>query len=67
MPGISKPVTDASALGYEVGDKVTHIKFGIGTVADISKGEKDFEVTVDFPAGRKKMLASFAKLKKAEG
>ncbi len=67
MPGISKPVTDASALGYEVGDKVKHIKFGIGTVADISKGEKDFEVTVDFPAGRKKMLASFAKLKKAEG
>ena len=66
LKGVSAPVTDEKSLGYEVGDKVRHIKFGIGIVADISKGEKDFEVTVDFPAGRKKMLASFAKLKKAD-
>ena len=64
--GISNPVTDASSLGYSVGDKVKHIKFGTGTVVDITQGEKDFEVTVDFAAGRKKMLASFAKLKKAD-
>ena len=50
-----------------MGDKVSHIKFGIGTVKDITKGDKDFEVTVEFPAGTKRMLASFAKLKKAEG
>ncbi|MCQ2495213.1 MAG: UvrD-helicase domain-containing protein [Lachnospiraceae bacterium] len=49
-------------LGYTVGDSVKHIKFGVGTVKDIVKGGKDYEVTVDFPAGTKKMLASFAKL-----
>ncbi|MBO4325470.1 MAG: UvrD-helicase domain-containing protein [Lachnospiraceae bacterium] len=55
---------DASSLGFAVGDRVKHVKFGIGTVEAIVKGGKDFEVTVDFPSGRKKMLASFAKLEK---
>ena len=64
--GISNPIQDESSLGYSVGDKVKHIKFGIGTVLEIKKGEKDFEVTVEFAAGNKKMLASFAKLKKAD-
>jgi DNA helicase-2/ATP-dependent DNA helicase PcrA len=47
-----------------VGDKVQHIRFGIGTVTDITKGSKDYEVSVDFNGATKKMLASFAKLKK---
>lgn len=64
--GISAPVQDMASLGYAVGDRVKHIKFGTGTVTDITKGDRDYEVTVDFPAGTKKMLASFAKLKKAE-
>ena len=64
--GINQTVSNAGDLGYNVGDRVKHIKFGTGTVTNIIKGEKDFEVTVDFPAGTKKMLASFAKLKKAE-
>ena len=52
-------------LDYEEGDRVSHQKFGTGTVAEIKDGGKDFEVTVDFDrAGRKKMFASFAKLKK---
>lgn len=54
----------ADSLGYGVGDKVKHIKFGVGTVTAIAKGSKDFEVTVEFEAGVKKMLASFAKLVK---
>lgn len=54
----------ASSLGYQVGDRVSHSKFGIGTVTNIIKGGKDFEVTVDFPSGTKKMLATFAKLQK---
>ena len=68
LKGISNPVSDLDALGYAVGDKVKHIKFGTGTVLSIEKGEKDMEVTVDFPNphGKKKMLASFAKLKKTE-
>lgn len=51
-------------LGYQVGDTVKHLKFGTGTVTDIRRGGKDFEVTVDFPSGTKRMLASFARLVK---
>lgn len=54
-----------SAPDYVVGDRVRHIKFGEGTVADMINGGKDYEVTVDFDtAGRKKMFAGFAKLVK---
>ncbi|MDD7208848.1 MAG: UvrD-helicase domain-containing protein [Lachnospiraceae bacterium] len=60
-------VKPADHLDYEVGDRVKHIKFGIGTVAEIVKNGRDFEVAVDFDrVGRKKMFASFAKLKKAK-
>lgn len=65
---ISNPVFDKktdSAPDYVVGDKVRHIKFGEGTVADMINGGRDYEVTVDFDtAGRKKMFAGFAKLVK---
>ena len=59
-----KPVGE---LDYQVGDRVKHIKFGVGTVQEITKGGRDFEVAVEFDrAGRKKMFASFAKLKKVK-
>ena len=59
-----KPVGE---LDYQVGDRVKHIKFGVGTVQEITKGGRDFEVAVDFDrVGRKKMFASFAKLKKVK-
>ena len=52
---------------YAVGDRVRHIKFGPGTVEALEKGDKDYEVTVNFDrCGVRKMLASFAKLKKCE-
>ena len=52
-------------MDYAAGDRVKHIKFGEGTVAEIKDGGKDFEVTVDFDkAGRKRMFASFARLEK---
>ena len=58
-------VTKANTLDYDVGNKVKHIKFGIGVVKDIIDGGRDFEVTVEFEKfGNKKMFASFAKLKK---
>ena len=48
-----------------MGDRVSHMKFGEGTVKAIVPGGRDFEVTVDFDAaGTKKMFAAFAKLKK---
>ena len=60
-------VNRAVSLDYRVGDRVKHIKFGIGTVQEIVNGGKDYEVTVDFEGyGRKRMFASFAKLQKVE-
>lgn len=54
-------------VDYGVGDRVRHIKFGRGTVVDLKKSGNDYEVSVDFDkVGRKKMFASFAKLKKVE-
>ena len=58
-------VKKAGALEYAEGDRVSHIKFGEGTVSLIVEGGRDYEVTVDFDrAGVKKMFASFAKLQK---
>lgn len=66
----SKPVKSfgnptESGLGYGVGDRVRHIKFGDGTVTNLVSGGRDYEVTVDFDtAGVKKMFAMFARLRK---
>lgn len=55
-----------SGLGYGVGDTVVHAKFGKGKVISIDNGTRDYMVTVTFDEyGLKKMLAGFAKLKKA--
>ena len=60
-------VKPGGELDYQVGDRVKHIKFGVGTVQEITKGGRDFEVAVEFDrVGRKKMFASFAKLKKVK-
>lgn len=60
-----KPSAGNAGLGYGIGDKVCHIKFGTGTVKEIKNGGRDYEVTVDFEnGGTKKMFASFAKLQK---
>ena len=61
----SLTVKKASGLDYTVGDRVRHIKFGDGTVLEITEGKKDYEVKVEFDtAGIKRLFASFAKLKK---
>lgn len=50
---------------YGVGDRVSHIKFGEGTVLSIEKGSRDYEISVKFDEyGIKNMLAAFAKLQK---
>lgn len=60
-----KPSAGNAGLGYGIGDKVRHIKFGTGMVKEIKNGGRDYEVTVDFEnGGTKKMFASFAKLQK---
>ncbi len=65
--GAPPVAASAEELGYKVGDRVRHVKFGAGTVQNIVSGGRDFEVTVEFDgAGVKKMFASFAKLVKID-
>ena len=53
--------------GYDVGDRVRHMKFGDGLVTAITEGGRDYEVTVQFDqAGQKKMFATFARLQKID-
>ncbi len=50
---------------YVVGDRVSHVKYGVGQVTSLEKGPKDYKVTVMFDeCGQKIMYAAFAKLKK---
>lgn len=67
QPAFGKAFVVAGSVkpDYSVGDRVRHIKFGSGTVEQLEKGDKDYEVTVNFDrCGIRKMYASFAKLKK---
>ncbi len=58
---IAEPV----APDYGAGDRVRHIKFGDGTVESVAKGNRDYEVVVNFDEyGVKRMFAGFAKLVK---
>lgn len=60
-------VVTKADIDYGVGDRVSHIKFGEGTVLGVEDGPRDYQVTVNFDmAGQKVMLASFAKLKKID-
>ena len=53
----------SEGLSYGVGDRVRHVKFGDGTVTEITEGGRHYEVTVQFDtAGVRKMFALFAKL-----
>ena len=70
-PSYTRPAPSGSAASgaftpdYKVGDRVRHMKFGAGTVTEMEKGGKDYEVTVIFDgAGEKRMFASLAKLRK---
>lgn len=67
LAGLSKGTAGmtASAPDYQIGDRVTHVKYGEGTVLGLVKEPRDYKVTVDFDmAGQKIMYASFAKLKR---
>ena len=66
LAGISKGMPmKTSAPDYVVGDRVSHIKYGNGTVTSLEEGPRDFKVTVMFDdCGQKIMYAAFAKLEK---
>ncbi|MCR5403051.1 MAG: UvrD-helicase domain-containing protein [Butyrivibrio sp.] len=66
LAGISKGMPlKMQAPDYAVGDRVSHVKYGEGTVASLEEGPRDYKVTVLFDeCGQKIMYAAFAKLKK---
>lgn len=61
----SSATGNSQTLSYSEGDRVRHMRFGEGSVQKITPSGADFEVTVAFDNGNtRKMLSSFAKLKK---
>ena len=58
----------ASAGDYKAGDKVSHGKWGIGTVVAVKGIGNDTELQIAFPApvGVKRLLAGFAPITKVE-
>ena len=67
-PYIQKGMGSASPAGapdYQVGDRVSHTKFGQGIVRSLIKLTNDYEVVIEFDGfGQRKLRSSFAKLKK---
>jgi len=57
---------DNGPVSYVAGDKVAHGKWGEGTVIAVRGKDNDMELQIAFPApvGIKKLLASFAPIKK---
>ena len=67
-PYIQKGMGSASPTGapdYQVGDRVSHTKFGQGIVRSLTKLTNDYEVVIEFDGfGQRKLRSSFAKLTK---
>ena len=65
MGSLTKGMPAPGKVDYGVGDRVSHVKYGEGTVTKLENTPKDYQVTVVFDvAGQKIMYAAFAKLKK---
>ena len=66
LAGLSKGMpTKMQKPDYQEGDRVSHIRYGNGTVTSLEEGPRDYKVTVEFDdCGQKIMYAAFAKLKK---
>jgi DNA helicase-2/ATP-dependent DNA helicase PcrA len=69
---VMRPVSAASStggdeLGWKVGDKAEHGKWGIGTVVSVKGEGESTELDIAFPSptGIKRLLAKFAPIKKA--
>ena len=61
----SKPdTTGKPAIDYKVGDKVSHRKFGVGTIISAQSMGKDMLLQISFPEGEKKLLAAYAPIEK---
>ncbi|RDI36701.1 DNA helicase PcrA [Falsibacillus pallidus] len=66
---VSRPVpntTGANAVGWNVGDKAEHKKWGVGTVVSVKGEGEGVELDIAFPSpiGVKRLLAKFAPVEK---
>ncbi|MNN92796.1 ATP-dependent DNA helicase PcrA [compost metagenome] len=54
--------------GFKAGDKVSHGKWGTGTIVSVKGSGNDTELQIAFPApvGVKRLLAGFAPITKVE-
>ncbi|GAB2719453.1 DNA helicase PcrA [Paenibacillus thermoaerophilus] len=68
--GVTKHVglSERPVDSFSVGDKVSHGKWGVGTVVAVKGSGEDTELQIAFPAptGIKRLLAKFAPITKAE-
>lgn len=67
---VSRPAAQPSGgdtVGWKVGDKAEHGKWGIGTVVSVKGEGEGTELDIAFPSptGIKRLLAKFAPIKKA--
>ena len=50
---------------FDTGDRILHDRFGEGTITEVIDQGSDFKLTIEFDSGMvRKMMSSFAKLKK---
>ncbi|MEI4789450.1 DNA helicase PcrA [Bacillus sp. FJAT-53060] len=58
--------TDAGSIGWAVGDKAAHKKWGVGTVVSVKGSGDSTELDIAFPipTGIKRLLAAFAPIEK---
>jgi DNA helicase II / ATP-dependent DNA helicase PcrA len=68
-PAVRRPVatsTGGEELGWKVGDKAQHGKWGVGTVVSVKGEGESMELDIAFPSpiGIKRLLAKFAPIQK---
>lgn len=65
-PAVTKPAaTGGESLGWKVGDKAQHKKWGVGMVVSVRGAGDDLELDIAFPSeGVKRLLAKFAPITK---
>ncbi|TYA11795.1 DNA helicase PcrA [Paenibacillus faecis] len=63
---MAKPPGSTDPGEFQAGDKVSHGKWGVGTIVSITGSGNNTELTIAFPApiGLKRLLASFAPITK---
>ncbi|QWU15796.1 DNA helicase PcrA [Paenibacillus sophorae] len=64
----ARPASGGASADFKAGDKVSHGKWGVGTIVAVKGSGNDMELQIAFPApvGVKRLLAGFAPITKVE-